>query len=752
MFNLPISNYLEKYLKKQKSSFNINKSVIKRNQSEALISFHKKDNKTYLEKMRKLFEYYAQLGESVYTTKICIKKFMKLCNDMNIIDKNLNKKDLELLIIRILTNKKSLIDFETFQKILYEISKYKENNKLFNHEEQKINCINHKNHFKIFLNNSVIKLYNKIFTNDNTSFSLRNDIILNENEITNSRLQIDNINIDENYEQFLKLISVPMFEIYKKYFILEFTTFTPNEYSIKQFIKFANDFEFFPFLLNKDELLQIYQKNINLNINEYFKEIIKVSLITFYHNLIDHYGNNFNFFKFLKSIFEIGNFGLSRIKECINNNINQNIKFEYSTFEKICLICERMELTENFSKINFKPYIINNIIDNDFLEKIKQKIKTRENILFENINQKTKKNLSLIIDDTDLSFLNYNYIINKYSKELTFIFNLYSDESISLKQSGFIKILNDAELIKNNKNSIGITSTEADLLYIYVTKIDFNYNKSNKSTSKSNRISKSNSSKLFELNNNNNNILIIKNPCKQKSKQSLFTFKMFICCIELLSKKIFPNQKIKNSIDYIITRIINHICQESFYHNNLLDLIYKEKEENFEFHRVYEIFYQTIYPLFNIYSNKNNLITLKQLIQFSLDFNLFPELITKTKLITLFKNSFLYNNDNTEEMNNEEGLNHIMFCDILIQIAFQIRYIKKAPNIIEKIIFFTERLSESDGMNIIIKSLLSSTKLPYGKNFDILSLFKEYYPNYFKSFKKNDEEIYKKVLFENIDI
>ena len=97
MFNLPISNYLEKYLKKQKSSFNINKSVIKRNQSEALISFHKKDNKTYLEKMRKLFEYYAQLGESVYTTKICIKKFMKLCNDMNIIDKNLNKKDLEFI-------------------------------------------------------------------------------------------------------------------------------------------------------------------------------------------------------------------------------------------------------------------------------------------------------------------------------------------------------------------------------------------------------------------------------------------------------------------------------------------------------------------------------------------------------------------------------------------------------------------------------------------------------------------------------
>ncbi len=82
------------------------------------------------------------------------------------------------------------------------------------------------------------------------------------------------------------------------------------------------------------------------------------------------------------------------------------------------------------------------------------------------LTKKTKQNLSLIIDDSELSFLNYNYILNKYSKELTFIFNLYSDESISLKKSGFIQILNHSELIKKNKNSIGITSTEADLLYI----------------------------------------------------------------------------------------------------------------------------------------------------------------------------------------------------------------------------------------------------------------------------------------------
>ena len=72
MLNLSISNYSNKYLKKQNSSFIISKPVIKRNQSEILISLNKKNNKTYLEKMRKLFEYYAQVGESVYTTVLLL--------------------------------------------------------------------------------------------------------------------------------------------------------------------------------------------------------------------------------------------------------------------------------------------------------------------------------------------------------------------------------------------------------------------------------------------------------------------------------------------------------------------------------------------------------------------------------------------------------------------------------------------------------------------------------------------------------
>ena len=75
-------------------------------------------------------------------------------------------------------------------------------------------------------------------------------------------------------------------------------------------------------------------------------------------------------------------------------------------------------------------------------------------------------------------------------------------------------------------------------------------------------------------------------------------------------------------------------------------------------------------------------------------------------------------------------------------------FFKKESNDIVKIIFFIERLCESDGMNIIIQSLLSFTKLVYGKNFDILSLFKEYYISYSNLKNNDDDDIYKKIFLK----
>ena len=71
----------------------------------------------------------------------------------------------------------------------------------------------------------------------------------------------------------------------------------------------------------------------------------------------------------------------------------------------------------------------------------------------------------------------------------------------------------------------------------------------------------------------------------------------------------------------------------------------------------------------------------------------------------------------------------------MIQIAFEIPYGNDEPNDIEKIIYLADRLSQSEGINKIVLSLLSSPKLVYGKNFDMMALFKENYPMYFQDEK-----------------
>ena len=105
--------------------------------------------------------------------------------------------------------------------------------------------------------------------------------------------------------------------------------------------------------------------------------------------------------------------------------------------------------------------------------------------------------------------------------------------------------------------------------------------------------------------------------------------------------------------------------------------------------------------------NNKGYITLPKWFSFLSDFDLFPMFISKTKLFAIFKLTCSYGKefikDNDNDINNSNtGLTHQMFCDALIQIAFEIPYGKKEPNDIEKIISLAERIANSDGINKIV--------------------------------------------------
>ena len=377
-------------------------STTKRESNQA-----EKKGLTFRQKLKKIFDLYAQLGEGIYTTKLKQKKFIKLCIDMGIPDNIFPISSLELLVIKVLTKKVTCIDFDKFLELLHHISKVKQQ------QDRSDRCVNP---FKTFLHEYPMKLYDRLFT-DQITFSSQgsfrdnnnNNVTVNQEELTRGAARpfgknkisniaiVDDLSINSDYEELLKIISIPMFELYKFYFPLEMAAHVPEKYSIKQFIKYLTDFDLFPYLLNKDELFQIFQNEIDTEVNEHFIEIIVNTLKNSTSiNGVTNLGKFFNFFKFLRGIFKIADLGLDRIPldtYVEGNNkpksqtstlqaVNRN---KYTTFEKICLILERMELSETFATINLKPYCMTHIISQKFLRKIKKDIIAREETLYENL-------------------------------------------------------------------------------------------------------------------------------------------------------------------------------------------------------------------------------------------------------------------------------------------------------------------------------------------------------------------------------
>jgi hypothetical protein len=136
--------------------------------------------------------------------------------------------------------------------------------------------------------------------------------------------------------------------------------------------------------------------------------------------------------------------------------------------------------------------------------------------------------------------------------------------------------------------------------------------------------------------------------------------------------------------------------------------------------------------------NKNQLLNFEAFLKFSLDFSIFPDLVSKSKLNKYFKTTMSTDILFTDTAEND-FIDQNIFVDILAQCAFEIPYRSPEPSNVEKVILFikffkvilfAEKISQSDGPNKVLK-IYGQTRMPNGESLDILSIFKSTYPNYF---------------------
>lgn len=264
------------------------------------------------------------------------------------------------------------------------------------------------------------------------------------------------------------------------------------------------------------------------------------------------------------------------------------------------------------------------------------------------------------------------------------------------------------------------------------------------------------------------------------NSHKMLTFDQFLCGLEIIiNKQNYTKKSNLSSTDNYINQFdefylsilspIYKFIQEKRHsigsgfitdkEENNIDLIvniYKDNDEQFnslvqKLHKVFWEIYinyidkEGLYRIssselcFSESNTKSLVMSFSGLFQFLQDFEIFPNLISKSKVIKFYKHI----------NKNEEKTNIFAFVDVLCQIAFEIPYFKtEKPSPTFKVLHFLEKLSLSEGKKIIInnKGIMKS------KSIEGFDLTKELKDDYWEYFKINDieKEQNKPISFDDI--
>lgn len=140
------------------------------------------------------------------------------------------------------------------------------------------------------------------------------------------------------------------------------------------------------------------------------------------------------------------------------------------------------------------------------------------------------------------------------------------------------------------------------------------------------------------------------------------------------------------------------------------------------------VVYQALLPYYLCYANSKRLISFNSLVKFCSDFDIFPDIVNKAKLMRFFetlKKIF----QSTSEGKFEDLIDEHLFTEAIALCSFEVQYKEPEPSEVEKIIFLLERMSQSKGIQIAQKSS-GNTRMNTAK-YDLISVVRAKFPEYF---------------------
>lgn len=212
----------------------------------------------------------------------------------------------------------------------------------------------------------------------------------------------------------------------------------------------------------------------------------------------------------------------------------------------------------------------------------------------------------------------------------------------------------------------------------------------------------------------------------------------FIITIEILARLLLNNLPIKQAID---TLIVDYILNNKEIGNSKINEIeikidnLKELQNSQDMIEILQIVHKAFYPIFNYYAKENEgLMSNKNFMKFTKDFEIFPYLLGKAKLNSFFNGISQYSMYGQKDTTLIE---HSLFVDLIALMALEMNYPNPEPSPVEKILIFIEKLSQSQGLGKIVLNTGSNRIGNYG---NFLEYFKEAYPGYFTDEKSVEDD------------
>ena len=224
---------------------------------------------------------------------------------------------------------------------------------------------------------------------------------------------------------------------------------------------------------------------------------------------------------------------------------------------------------------------------------------------------------------------------------------------------------------------------------------------------------------------------------KKKAKAanaSVIDFQQFLKALEIIARRVFQEEPIAQALqklleDYVL-KLELVLCKDRLVFSDQI----KERMDMFKEDSMIEamsIVHRSVLYFYRHYSDQQGYMTFDNFTRFCRDFELFPDVVSKTRLVRYFGTLAGVSDPDASRMSSiddKEAIDQHLFVEILAIISQDLVYDEPQPDCVEKLCFLMERMSQSKGPSKVLRAL-GHNRSSHGEIHDLLTLMKSKYPH-----------------------